>query len=236
MDISEIGNSIHRHPWELSRADMLLEQIRLHKNINYILDIGCGDGFFTEKILELDNIKEIIGIDTAISSINILKSEKIKFFKNTNEIGNRKFDMILFLDVLEHIEKDSDFLSYFSKHLKDDGKIIIITVPAHQRLFSAHDIALKHYRRYNRTKLLNCIEKAGFKATTINEFYTSLVIPRLLTQNRSIGISNWSLPETHYFTRFIRLILNIDFMFCCWLNKFGIYLKGLSIFAIIEKA
>jgi SAM-dependent methyltransferase len=63
-----------------------------------------------------------------------------------------RFDTILYIDVLEHIEDDRDELARAAKHLSDQGRIVVLA-PAHQFLYSPFDAAVGHFRRYDRASL-----------------------------------------------------------------------------------
>ena len=87
---------------------------------------------------------------------NNIKILKEKFFKNRNikieskkinEMKN-KFDTIIYLNVLEHIEDDTNEINLAINKLNLGGHLIIL-VPAHQKLFGKFDSAVGHYRRYN---------------------------------------------------------------------------------------
>jgi 2-polyprenyl-3-methyl-5-hydroxy-6-metoxy-1,4-benzoquinol methylase len=58
-------------------------------------------------------------------------------------------DVALYMDVLEHIENDRAELERIARHIKGDGRIIVLS-PAHQWLFSPFDAAIGHFRRYRR--------------------------------------------------------------------------------------
>ena len=62
---------------------------------------------------------------------------------------NIKFDTILYIDVLEHIEDDRKELENAARQLTSHGKLIVLS-PAHQWLFSDFDRAIGHFRRYNK--------------------------------------------------------------------------------------
>jgi SAM-dependent methyltransferase len=64
----------------------------------------------------------------------------------------RRFDAILYIDVLEHIEDDAQELSRASKHLRPGGSLIVLS-PAHPWLFAPFDRAIGHYRRYTKESL-----------------------------------------------------------------------------------
>lgn len=71
------------------------------------------------------------------------------------DVAERRFDSILYLDVLEHIQADRDELAMAAKTLRPGGHLVILA-PAHQFLFSEFDASIGHYRRYNRKSLLAC--------------------------------------------------------------------------------
>jgi|HubBroStandDraft_1064217.scaffolds.fasta_scaffold00855_18 2-polyprenyl-3-methyl-5-hydroxy-6-metoxy-1,4-benzoquinol methylase len=74
----------------------------------------------------------------------------------TGSIGSladaERFDNVLYIDVLEHIEDDRDEVRRARDHLNPGGTLIIL-VPAHQSLYSPFDAAIGHFRRYDREQL-----------------------------------------------------------------------------------
>jgi SAM-dependent methyltransferase len=66
--------------------------------------------------------------------------------------SSQKFDTIIYIDVLEHIENDREELETAAAHLRPGGRVIVLS-PAHQRLFTPFDAAVGHFRRYNRSML-----------------------------------------------------------------------------------
>lgn len=66
--------------------------------------------------------------------------------------AHERFDTILYIDVLEHIEGDAEELARASSHLEPGGNIVVLA-PAHQWLYSEFDRQIGHYRRYNATAL-----------------------------------------------------------------------------------
>ncbi len=232
MDLIEKKDGvINRHPWELSRLDSLIKEIRKYHNKGLILDIGCGDSFFDKNLLESDiNISKLYGVD-----IYLKKKIDIKKYYAVNDydkLNGKKFETILMFDVLEHIEDDELFLNEtVSALLKDNGKIIM-TVPAHQFLFSKHDTFLKHYRRYNIKMIKELCVKTNYKIVNYHYFYFSLFIFRLLFRNKGNEVSNWGYSENAFITKFIRTVLNIDYMFSKLMGRLSM---GLSLFVVLEK-
>jgi 2-polyprenyl-3-methyl-5-hydroxy-6-metoxy-1,4-benzoquinol methylase len=101
-----------------------------------------------------------------------------------------KFDSILYIDVIEHIEKDVEELRLATSFLKAGGYLIIL-VPAHQFLFSDFDKAIGHYRRYNKSMLQHAVgsdlqlerlvylDSMGICASTVNKLFLKQTYPSL---------------------------------------------------------
>ena len=66
--------------------------------------------------------------------------------------STEKFDSIIYIDVLEHIEHDAPEIQAAARHLKENGHLIVLS-PAHQFLYTPFDKAIGHYRRYNKKSL-----------------------------------------------------------------------------------
>ena len=101
-----------------------------------------------------------------------------------------KFDVIIYIDVVEHIEKDKSELELAAKYLKKGGKLIVL-VPAHEFLYSPFDKAIGHYRRYNKqtltdispselqTKTVFYLDSVGLLASTANKLFLKQSYPTL---------------------------------------------------------
>tara|TARA_B100000963_G_scaffold361169_1_gene395227 strand:+ start:391 stop:1077 length:687 start_codon:yes stop_codon:yes gene_type:complete len=118
-----------------------------------ILEVGAGCGSFTRNYYKpsMENI-----ILTETDQKNILDLEKkfkdndcIKVLNSSIENINLKFDTILYLHVLEHIQDDLKEIEDAKNKLNSGGHIIIM-VPAHQKIFSNLDKAVGHFRRYEK--------------------------------------------------------------------------------------
>ena len=94
------------------------------------------------------------------------------------------YDMVAILDVLEHVEEDREALVSIAKRLKPGGKILI-TVPAHPWMWSAHDVVNHHKRRYTRASLAAVVEAAGLKLEMMS-WFNSLLFP-VAAAARAIG-------------------------------------------------
>lgn len=250
MDLLErdIGAG-NRHPWELSRADCILnafgklQRKHFQKNHLRIADIGAGDRYFDlllQEKLETDGTKaEIICIDANYGDDEVAE-KGIVLGTDIAQIQDGTIDCCFMMDVMEHVEDDRSFLSAITKKLKSGG-ILLITVPAFQRLFSVHDEFLKHYRRYDIAMLNELVPKDSVEVSW-HYFYTSLsvvryvqIIFKLLSVDNETGIAQWKYAEKHILTKLIRWCLNADFKMNMLLAQCGVHLPGLSLLAVLKK-
>jgi SAM-dependent methyltransferase len=168
---------LHQNTFDLDyRRKALFEIIinYVHKN-DTVLDIGCGTGFMTFqlvkrgiKVCSMDYDKRLINhIEKVIKRNNYEVNTIIYELGSGNLPKNlNKFDLILCLDVIEHIANDMKALSEMKKMLKENGKIII-TVPAMPFLYGKRDRYLGHYRRYSKKQFSDLIINSGFKTLKI---------------------------------------------------------------------
>ncbi|MDB5686417.1 MAG: class SAM-dependent methyltransferase, partial [Rhizorhabdus sp.] len=94
------------------------------------------------------------------------------------------YDLIVLLDVLEHIPEDVPALDALRTKLAPGGRILV-TVPATPWLWSAHDVAHHHFRRYTTGTLTKAFREAGLKPIHQSHF-NSLLFP-LIVLVRAIG-------------------------------------------------
>ncbi|NLM16863.1 MAG: class I SAM-dependent methyltransferase [Candidatus Riflebacteria bacterium] len=232
MDLRDVSSNPHRHPWELSRADSLLKLVEALNIKGTVLDIGCGDGYFdTRLVSSISEIEKIWGLD--INFKENFNEGNISFVSDLVDLPEGKFDAIFMLDVLEHIEDDFGYLRDIKSRLSPQGKLVL-TVPAFNRIFSKHDRAAKHFRRYSLSQILNLFKHSGFKVQEASYFYASLLPIRIATLNRPPKVNEWKYAEKSIITTLVRNILNFDFCICRTLSAFGIRLKGLSLFVVAE--
>ena len=90
------------------------------------------------------------------------------------------YDTILYIDVLEHIEDDGDELRRACALLKPNGVVVVLS-PAHQRLYTAFDATIGHFRRYNR-KMFRALTPAGTTLETLRYLDSAGML--LTTANR----------------------------------------------------
>jgi SAM-dependent methyltransferase len=240
MDLVELkdGNA-HRHPWELARAKSVLSILATLDTNGTVADVGAGDIYFAG--LLADQIgHDVLAVDIGYDTVG--REGKVVKFNHISDLPHEGVDLVLLMDVIEHIEDVDAFLNELMPKIKPGGTILI-TVPAYQSLFSAHDVFLLHYRRYNK-KLLNAtLAKQPVKVDRMFYFFTSLffartaalAVEKLKGPGKADGVGNWKHAEDTAITKLITGVLNTDFKLNNVLSKIGITLPGLTLCAICRK-
>ena len=222
------------HWWFIARREIIYSLIcNLNKKKRLsILDFGAGSG---ANIEILNKLGKVDVYETNQKMKNFLKY-KFKRSKNIKIINNihKKYNLILAADVIEHIKNDKKIIKKFSKFLKKDGHLLI-TVPAFNFLFSNKDIALKHFRRYNKLSLKDLLNK-DFEIKKLSYFNFFLFIPIV------VSILIFKLKNTKFIkfaettpTNFLNLILKNIFIIEKYLLRFLNFPFGISIIALAKK-
>jgi SAM-dependent methyltransferase len=106
--------------------------------------------------------------------------------------------MIGAFDVIEHVKDDGAALASIATRLKPGGKLVI-TVPAHQWMWSAHDDLNHHERRYSKRELKRLVENSPLRLDRIGYFNSFLfpfaIAERIATKIRRKDSANLALPS-----------------------------------------
>lgn len=170
----------HKHWWYVARRDVLRDliarRIPLPANAR-ILEIGCGTG---HNLAMLATFGAVEGVEIDEASRTIANTR----FGGTvgdarlpalDGIAEATFDLVALLDVLEHVEDDVAALRSIARRLRPGGRILI-TVPQYQWMWSGHDVANHHHRRYGKNDLRAAIAEAGLTLDLLTDF-NSLLFP-----------------------------------------------------------
>ena len=130
-----------------------------------ILEVGSGTGanlptlarFGRVTALELDDHAR--GLIRPLEGVTVAKGH---LPDGLDAIEGRTFDLICLFDVLEHVEHDGEALVALMPHLRPGGKLLL-TVPAYQWMWSAHDEIMGHWRRYTKGRLRRLCEEQGLE-------------------------------------------------------------------------
>jgi len=138
----------HDHFWFVAKRKYL--SVVLDKYFSQggkMLDVGCGTGAVMEF---LKSRGEVEGVDMSETALNYCRQKNLKVEKGlANEMpySQNTFDAVFALDVLEHLDNPVGAVKEASRVLKDGG-LFFATVPAHQWLWSPHDVSMHHKKRY----------------------------------------------------------------------------------------
>ena len=169
-----------RHWWYRARRGILTDLIRRKIALPAdarILEIGCGTGHNLE-MLQGFGRADGIEIDPAAREIaerRLGRPIGSAPLPELTGVEDGAYDMVALLDVLEHVEEDQAALVSIARKLKPGGRILI-TVPAHPWMWSAHDEVNHHKRRYTRKTLNAVIADAGLKVELLS-WFNSLLFP-----------------------------------------------------------
>lgn len=137
-----------------------LERMRPPDGWQRALDVGCGDGLFFDVLGRYADEVEGVEPDTTLVSPQRAEDGRIHLrpFDASFRPG-RKYDLMLFLDVLEHIRDASGAVAHAASLLQPGGTIIV-TVPAYRHLWTTHDDLNQHVRRYSRRELVRLLSRS----------------------------------------------------------------------------
>lgn len=189
---NELGLFRHAKHWKSYVAGKIKEYIH-----GDVLEVGAGPGNFTpylvnDRASSWSFVEPDAAFASALSKNASVYPIPVEVTEGTLEDipGSWRFDSILYLDVLEHIEDDRKEVESILDHLKPGGFIIILC-PAFNFLFSPFDTAIGHHRRYTKKTLLQLfpssvkiitakyLDSIGFLASTSNKLILRQKYPGL---------------------------------------------------------
>ena len=168
------------HWWFQARQEIVLSLLAQHYPLlkeAHVLDIGAGTGSYIETLTKMGIQTE--GHDASDKAIAYLKSkthgkvEKKSFPEDYVANPDGQYDVILLLDVLEHLKDDSAGMRQAFRLLKTGG-VLIITVPAIKSMWSPYDAISHHYRRYRAKELKALVDNTSAKIKKLSYFSTFL--------------------------------------------------------------
>lgn len=172
------------HFWMQWRHCLLVRALQCAgDDVRNALEIGCGHGVARE-MLERDLGISVDGCDLNRTALETAKPGKGNLFvynildQKSSLLG--RYDAVLLLDVIEHIDDDAAFVRAALRHLRSGG-IVAVNVPANMMLFSDYDRVAGHVRRYTRHGLRGLLESCGVEIQGIQP-WGLLMIPLLLAR------------------------------------------------------
>jgi len=165
LDLKELdilGDGVADHWYYRAKAQALTTL--LGAPADEVLDIGAGSGFFSRHLLAAGLAQRACCVDPFYANDyeETVAGKPILFRRS---IGQSNADVVLLMDVLEHVDDDVGLLREYVARVRS-GSRFVISVPAFQSLWSPHDIFLEHRRRYRLPQIEQVATEAGLVVTT----------------------------------------------------------------------
>jgi SAM-dependent methyltransferase len=228
-----------RHWWYRGRRRIVLtvlDQLKLPPGAK-VLDAGCGSGRMLD---ELERYGSVSGVDSSPLAIEAARARGHRQIERATleqlPFPTGEFDLVTCLDVIEHVSDDERGLAELWR-VTAPGGYLLLTVPAYQSLWSAHDEANQHFRRYRLGTLRPLALAGGWEIKRTSYFNSILLAPAAIVRlakkvyKGGGGRSELALTPTPL-DRVLVLPLRLEAL----LLKAGIRLPaGLSLLALLRK-
>ena len=226
------------HWWWRARRAIIWHEIKhLASTSRNLLEIGCGAG---TNLAMAQSGFACIGVEPD-ADLRCSAAQKTGMAILDGSLPGdlpdfgKRFDVVLLLDVLEHVENDLEALRTIHRLLASFG-LLVINVPAFPLLWSVHDEVNQHFRRYRLDTLSQVIENAGLRIHKIN-YWGSLLFPLAILQRKVLALRNAPADDYHVslprntVNRAMEIATLIDSRFSPFKRLFG-----LSLLAVATKA
>lgn len=240
-----------RHPWEIARRRFfceLLDDAGIFSEPRRVLDVGAGDGYVSRGILErLPPGSDVVCFDPNYDAelLERFEADAPAGLSFTADPPEGSFDLLLALDVCEHVEDDQEMLRDMVGSYATPEATLLLSVPAHAALYDRHDAALGHYRRYSPREGRALVERAGLKRLADGGVFYSLLVPRALAvsierarRGRAAHLGDGGEPEPLQWTRgpvltaAVNLALRVDLAVSRRVSRLPLPSAGLSWWAL----
>jgi SAM-dependent methyltransferase len=207
-----------------------------------IADVGCGTG---TEIGMLEEFGRVVGVDSSGTALALAHqrghAELIAAAMPRLCFPDGAFDVVCALDVIEHIEDDRAAVRELWRICRPGG-LLVVTVPAYPWLWSEHDDANQHWRRYTRAALRACLQAPGceiLKLSYMSVAATPAVMAVRLAKNLTRRPGNGTRPpRLDIFTlpRALNALLVASFTAEARWLRHGRLPFGTSIACVVRKA
>lgn len=192
MDLGEaqiLGDRVGSHWYYRSKAASMLASLAPIEGTTAI-DIGSGSGYFARQILTRTSIHQVDCIDSAyrVATTEPVDGDHGILRRNRNlDDADHDVDLVLLMDVLEHVADDIGLLQAAAGRVRPGGRVLV-TVPAFQWLWSPHDELLGHLRRYRLDEVEGLVARAGLDIVRGHYLYGPILplaaVRRLVRRSR----------------------------------------------------
>jgi SAM-dependent methyltransferase len=197
MDEDEIRKSASledRHWWYSSRRKML-RRLVAPVTPGRALDVGCGSGGNTAVLRDLG--WQVTGLEYSPAAAELAHARGLDIVQGDATrlpFPDGSFDLVISTDMWEHIE-DHEAVARETARVVRPGGRVLVAVPCSMKLWSGHDLALGHVRRYEKDTLRAVIEGAGLEVVDLHS-WNVLLRPVALMRRRRSSESESEMEET----------------------------------------
>lgn len=175
-----------RHWWFVGKRTLvtsLLDDMLAVPDLR-LLDVGCGTGGLLAHLGSVAN-GLTAGVDRSQAALAFCARRGLRSIACADvtrlPFKPSSFDLVLLLDVLEHVSDERSLLREIGTALRPGGTVVV-SVPAYQFLWSAHDEVLHHVRRYTATRLARVLGDAGFRVFRLTYTNVAVLLPAVLVR------------------------------------------------------
>ncbi len=155
-------------------VDKLLDQYFDGRKDLTVLDVGCGTGAMSARLQKRGHV---VSADFSSLALKFSRRRKLTGLVQLDAmnlgLADDSFDVITAMDMLEHLPDDHAAVCEFFRVLKPGG-LVVAMVPAYKHLWSEHDTALMHFRRYTRSEMTELFIRRGFSVKRVSHTMTTL--------------------------------------------------------------
>jgi SAM-dependent methyltransferase len=189
-----------RHWWYRARRKIIADLIRREATPPpgaQILEIGCGTG---HNLAMLSGFGHVDGLELdeesrTLSEKRLGRAVLSSPLPELAGVPAAHYDLVGAFDVIEHIDDDHAALASIASRLKPGGKFVM-TVPAHQWMWSAHDVVNHHKRRYSKRGLERLIEASPLRLDRIG-YFNSLLFPLAVAERAASKLRGKDSADVH---------------------------------------
>jgi SAM-dependent methyltransferase len=179
-----------------------------------VLEVGCGNGNVLRVLEQICARGKIIGLDRFAERLHYAR-QRVHCPLVQADLHHwpfrTPFDVIGMFDVLEHLADDRLVLRQLHRALRPGG-YLVLTVPAHQKLWSYSDVVAQHYRRYAPWELKQILADAGFDVEYLTQFMMALYPLMWLGRRSAAGVPlrEAGSPDWARFRRELRVVPGVN--------------------------
>lgn len=208
-----------RYWWFVARRRLawrLIERFPCVTNSDRVkaLDLGCGTGAM---LSDLRQRFDATGVDVSPDALDFCRSRGLEGLVEASAealpFADSSFDLVVSLDVLEHVQDDHAAAAEIARTLKPGGRVVV-NVPAFRWLWGPHDVALHHHRRYKRAEIVGLLESQGLQVVW-SSYSVFLLFPlvalRRMAERMQSGPAEVRLPAVPaWLNRFLIRLMDFE--------------------------